>query len=489
MEIINAGDRFHRAQCIHQGVEGYERDLAKAEKIYCEILDHAPSNPWVLYALGTLHIELHHWGFGAFILSQVANIQDDIGELHNTLGIALRAMGDMDGADKAYARAGELLPGVADIPSNRAGLRINAGVPAQALEFANKALELDPDHVDAKSHKALALLELGAWNKAWDYHEARLEKKSNAYSEFTVRPRNYSGDPDSPTPMWDGESDGTLVIHGEQGIGDEIMFASCFEDVAKIVGWQGMLIEPQPRLQALFQRTFPDCRVVGTHNVDGSDWIEKETDRPQFRIPMGSLPKFFRRSKEAFPRRPYLKADPDLVDAATRRLPSDAPRVGISWQGGVHETHVELRSIPLPALRLILEQEVDWISLQYTAEAVREVAEFENTSGIRVHHYPELIEIGQDYDDTVALVASLDLLITASQSALHVAGALGVPCWVLTPSAPDWRLGVGDSRHSIWYGDHLKLYRQKMGEDWGPVIEEVAGDLVDWIRTRKAEAA
>ena len=70
-----------------------------------------------------------------------------------------------------------------------------------------------------------------------------------------------------------------------------------------------------------------------------------------------------------------------------------------------------------------------------------------------------------------------------------IAGALGVPCWVLTPSAPDWRLGVGDSRHSIRYGDHLKLYRQKMGEDWGPVIEEVAGDLVDWIRTRKAVAA
>ena len=95
------------------------------------------------------------------------------------------------------------------------------------------------------------------------------------------------------------------------------------------------------------------------------------------------------------------------------------------------------------------------------------------------------MEAPADYDETAALVSSLDLVITACQSVLHLCGALGVPCWVLTPSKPDWRLGL-ERDHMAWYGDWVRLYRQKEGEDWGPVIERVAEDVRVFTRREAA---
>jgi ADP-heptose:LPS heptosyltransferase len=124
-------------------------------------------------------------------------------------------------------------------------------------------------------------------------------------------------------------------------------------------------------------------------------------------------------------------------------------------------------------MKPILNQDATFISLQY--KDAPEIVEFENETGIKIHHWPHAMQT-KDYDDTVAMISQLDLVISVTQAAIHVAGALGVPCWVLTPKAPMWRYGLTGDKMP-WYKS-VKLYRQK--SDWVHVISDVATDLRNW---------
>lgn len=487
MQTVNVEQRIELAQRFHKGV-GMPQNLDAAEAIYNEILNHATTHPFVEYCLATLHMERGNLGLAIVIFHDALKGWPEFAECWNNLGMCLSFARHPEASDKAYARAQELKPEDADILSNRAGLRVNAGRPTEALNFANLAIRHNPEHRQARFHKALALLELSRWSQAWEWHESRLEPPDGSDGiQSGVEPRNYSGDPEKPTPWWDGKSPGRVVVHGEEGLGDEILFASCLPDA--LARGVELIFEPNPRLHKLMQRSFPDVRVQGTHYVDGREWIE-DAGRPDFKVACGTLPMFFRRKAADFPRTPYLKADYERSAEIfqTHGALSGKPRIGISWEGGVASTHVGLRSINLDAMKLIFEQDAHWISLQYTADGGRNAAAFEKSSGITIHHWEEVVGQGVDYDETASLVVGLDLVITVSQSVQHLCGALGVPCWVLTPSAPDWRLGVNKSRHTAWYGDHLRLFRQKKGEDWGPVIEAVAGELRGFL-DEKEEAA
>ena len=270
MQIVNARERLARAQRLHQGL-GSPKDLDAAESIYNEILNKNIGNPQVLYCLGTLYMERGFLGLSIQILSQVTNLAPDFGEAWNNLGMAFRGEHMLDAADQAFEQAERCLPRIADIPSNRAGIRINAGAPEDALAHAGRALDIDPAHNQARFHKALALLELQRWNEAWEAHEARLGVEKGP-AESSIAERNYHTN-GATTPWWDGKTKARVVIHGEEGLGDEIMFASCIADANKT--GSELIIEPNPRLHALFERSFPDCKVHGTHATDGGEWTAK----------------------------------------------------------------------------------------------------------------------------------------------------------------------------------------------------------------------
>ena len=122
-----------------------------------------------------------------------------------------------------------------------------------------------------------------------------------------------------------------------------------------------------------------------------------------------------------------------------------------------------------------------------SAQAQADLAELKAECGIDIPHYPDVTEAPADLDKMAALVGACDLVITASQTALHVAGAMGVPCWLMVPNKPDWRLGLNRD-HMAWYGKHLKMYRQGKDEtDWAPCIERVGTDLRRLIEERDAE--
>jgi hypothetical protein len=154
-------------------------------------------------------------------------------------------------------------------------------------------------------------------------------------------------------------------------------------------------------------------------------------------------------------------------------------RVGISWTGGQKEGRIRTRSIPLPWWKSILDNPCEFISLQYTdAEAELRVMD---GLGYDIKRCPEVFE--HDYVETAKLVMSCDLVISCCTSVIHLAGALGVPCWVMAPNKPAWRYGVKGKMP--WYRS-VRLYRQPKDNDWMPVIQRVGLDLSELLKEQQA---
>lgn len=484
MQLQKAEEVFLQARELLEGHRSdgtpCEKDLAKSELLLNEVLNNNRGNITVLYVIASLHLTKGHFALAAELLGQIVKAAPKFGEAWNNLGLANKEMNCLDEAVNCGKIAVNLLTHP-DIPCNMAGLHLNRGMPEIGLEWADMALAKDPDHVKARWHKGMALLEMGRWDEAWDYHEARLY----GGAQQNIAERNYAES--GTTAFWDGRSKGRVAIHGEQGMGDEIMFASCIPDA--IATGAEIIIEPSPRMHSLFARTFPDAKVHGTNKVDGAEWIER-WGRPDFKAPLGSLPKFYRRSTDAFPGEPFLVPCPKKKDFWQRKLDllGNLPKVGLTWQGGVHATNVSSRSFHPRVLASLFHHDVQFVSLQYDETARANVSDIREEFGIDIAHWPKAVEArdpdtgkASDLDELAALVSCLDLVISVPQTAYHFAGALGVPCWVMTPSDPDWRLGVtGDT--VPWYRSVSLIRQPEKSWDWTPVFAEVdrrLGELVD----------
>ena len=462
MRRVNALDIFEHARKLHA-----DGNLDGAERIYHQLLTHNINHLDFVLQIAQIHAQRGNHGLAIVLYKTVLEAHPELAKIWNNLGISLKLSHYNQSAELAFQRAFELEPDNVDFVSNISSIYVNAGEPDKIIEWADKAIALGPkDHagvVQAEWHKALGLLEKKIYAQGWDCAEARLKPNSGCKVEV----RNYRKD--GTTHWWDGKSNGLVVVHGEQGLGDEIMFSSCLPDAVKTGA--GIIFECAPRLESLFKRSFPEVEVIGTHNVNGEDLGGRHVD---YKCAIGSLARFYRRSESDFPGKSFLIPDPQKVELYRERLESlgSRPKIGIGWQGGVIKTRVDLRSLFLQQLLPVLNQEADFLSLQYTPAAPEEVERFFSDTGIVIHHWPEAAT-GLDMDDQAALVANLDLVISVCQTNNHVSGGLGVPCWVLTPSRPSWREGMhGDMP---WYRS-VKLYRQ-IGDDWEGIISTVATDL------------
>lgn len=394
-------------------------------------------------------------GMAQALLNLATRLDPDSSTLWNNLGLCYQEGSDLARGEAAFIKALSRDANNAFALNNLAQLYVATAQPQKAVHCADKAIALDPTMPDARYNRGLALLSQGQWQEGWEGYEHNL-------GSHRMRKERVYGH----TPRWTGVKDLTLIAYGEQGIGDEISFASCLPD---LIAENKVIIECDKRLTGLFKRSF-DCPVYGTRFDPSIEWPRRH--KIDAAVAFGSLPRFYRNSDASFPGTPYLKADPQRRLQWRALLDSLGPKkkVGIAWSGGNKNTGKARRSISLFDLLPILRQNATFVSLQYTDAP--EVDRIEKDYGIKVHHWPHAVQT-QDYDDTAALVAELDLVITVTQASVHLAGALGVPCWVLTPKAPMWRYGLTDSTMP-WYSS-VRLYRQK-GE-WLQTIADVATDL------------
>ena len=193
----------------------------------------------------------------------------------------------------------------------------------------------------------------------------------------------------------------------------------------------------------------------------------------------------YRREEADYKGQPYLVADPDRVTQWSALLGSlgPEPKIGIAWSGGSPLTQQATRRLDLEQLVPLLRiPNVHWVSLEYR-DRCDDLEALRARRSIMVHDWPWGTQT-DDYDDTAALVASLDLVISVPTTVVHLAGALGVPTWCMVHESPNVHY-AGSGGRLAYYGDTVELIRRSDG-DWGSAIKTVAGKLSGWLGERKA---
>ena len=472
MDCLEEGGGYHKQALNETQITRDERRelYRKARFLYNFVLENVEDTTWeakaALGAVGSLFIETGEWGVGITLLKAACRADPEEPSVWNALGAGYRKINKVEWARGAFEHAIKIMPPgdehkgqLAQIMHNMATTYINEGEPQKAVDWSLKALAIDPDKDEHKFNLGLAYLELGDFAKGWDGYE--VGRRQSAWDA-----RNYSH-PGRTVVDWDGSPGKNLVVYGEQGVGDEILFAHALKDAIAIS--KSVIIDCHPRLVNLFKRSFPECVVYGTRKDDDITWPgDHEIDA---KVPFGSLHRFFRRDGAHFPIFPdgYIKPDGAYVREFAGK--SGALRVGLSWIGGTKSTHVALRSMQLEKLAPILSVPgVEFVSLQYTEKAGEEVERVRAAHGWNITHDDAM---NADLDKLFGCIAGLDLVVTVLTSNVHFAGAMNVPTWVLTPVKAPWQFM---QKTMPWY-PKTKLYRQDKSDDWQPVINTLARDL------------
>lgn len=438
----------------------FERDLIS-------LLDDNPDHPVFLFQLGTYYMQQERTGLACSLLHRSMECGAGGAAPLLNLAAAYKSNHHDEQAERYYKEA--LAVAQKDKDSEAEGhalhgigsLYVNRGEPDTAIYWCDKALKVDPNDRFARWNKGIASLERGDWETGFRlYHEAGFTASKLKAAERKIK--TYGG-----LPQWDGTKGQTVICYGEQGVGDEVMFASMLPDLMRDCK---VIIDCDPRLENLFRDSFPDAvAVYPTSSIDDPyDWIKDHPDAVAT-VPMGSLGYWYRKRNEDFPKTPFLEANPDQRLGWREQLaPYKGMKIGISYWGGLKKTRQDQRSIPLDQWGPILKTEgCHFFSLQYHDWAADTAAKVGSKFGVPIHHWQDAIE---DWDSMAAFVSELDLVITVNTSLHHLCGALGVKQWCLTPKMVAWRYGQrGDSP---WYGN-CTMFRQKKPDEWGRVIRDV----------------
>jgi len=387
---------------------------------------------------------------------QARRLAPGLAAAHHNFGLALLGLGRAEEAERALRRARQLAPALPQVISALGHAMRDQGRFEEALAAYDAALRIDPAFGDALINRAQLLLLRGDYARGWQAYEQRFEA-------LGVSSRAQDG----VTP-WRGEplAGRTILVHGEQGVGDEVMYASCIPDLAARAGQ--VLLQCSDRLAPLFARSFEGVQVRGASAA------RKWGAKPDFQVDIGGLPRFLRASPDDFPARAsWLLPDAARVERWRGRLSGlgGRARVGIAWRGGAPATRGPLRSIPLDELEPLLRLDgVEFVSLQHPVPGAPE-DEPDRIDALGVHQF----DATQDLDDLAALICALDLVVSVDNSNVHLAGALGQDAWVLLPRSPDWRYGWSGETMP-WYPS-LRLWRKAPRESWKNVIGRVADAL------------
>jgi len=381
-------------------------------------------------------------------------LRPDNGEVLNNLGTALKEKGESKEAIDTYRRAMALRPGDPGVHLNLGlGLK-EAGFVEEAIASYRQALRLSPDYVDAHYALAWALLLNGEYPEGWAQYECRWRKQ-----EWIALGRHFS------QPRWDGGglSGRRILLHAEQGFGDTVHFARYIPLVAQRGG--RVIVMCQPALKRLL------ASVASAEQIVAADEALPDFD---LHCPLLSLPYVMGTTVGTIPASiPYLHAEPELARRWQAKLNVDPPalKVGLVWAGSPGNPNDANRSLSLRQLAPLAEAPgVRFFSLQKGPAA----SQTHDPANARFH----LVDIDSglnDFADTAAALANLDLLITVDTSVAHLAGSLGHPAWVLLPHSPDYRW-LREREDTSWYPT-LRLFRQKKPRQWEEVIGRVAQEL------------
>ena len=419
----------------------------EALKVLGDVLNTNFDDPAAIYLAAMTFFKTGRYGLAYNLFKRSAQLDPSKPFPWNGQGICYEQTWQLDEAERCFKEAIKRDPTNHAPLENMALVEINRCRPDEALKWCAALEKIGHQSDEATDNKAMALLMKRDWS-GWELYRQGTGRTKQ-------RPIRAYNDPEEP--MWRGEP-GTVVVYSNQGLGDEIAFASCVPDASKKAS---IILDCDGRMEGLFRRSFPGVRVYGTRFKDSRDWDHLV----DYSLPIDCLPSLFRLKDEDFPGTPYLVADPErrlqwrsLFDSY--KTTGKKPVIGIAWTGGIQHTGARKRSLSLEEL-LPLFRSVDatWVSLEYR-DRRQQIEEFRLETGIEIKDFPRVVH-ALDYDETAAMVAEVDLVLSVCTAVVHLAGALGKECWCLAPNRPRWWYGLeGDLP---WYKS-VRMFRQ--AKEW-----------------------
>ena len=386
-------------------------------------------------------------------LRQALHYAPTYAKAHNNLGTVLQSQGRLDEAVCCFTQALCLQPDFLEALNNLGLARQAQGQVEEAIACFSRLLDRQPDFVRTRWNRAIAWLLVGNFAQGWDEYAWRWQRPETPLRTLTQ-------------PLWSGEplSGQTILVYAEQGLGDTLQFMRYLP----LVQAQGgrVLFECQPELLHLLQ---------GSTGYDALYAYGQPATPPEpydRQVPLLDLPRLFRTTLDTIPAAiPYVSADVALVEKwRTRLAQHEGIRVGLVWAGNPSHHNDRNRSCPLAACApLGRVAGMTFFSLQKGAAAAQVACP---PAGL------QLVDVGaelDDFADTAAVIAQLDVVICVDTAVAHLAGAMGRPVWLTLPFAPDWRWLL-QRQDSPWYPT-MRLFRQPRPGDWTTVFQHMADNL------------
>jgi Flp pilus assembly protein TadD len=436
-------------------------------------LGERSSDPLVLSSASLVAIEMQKSGLARHLTAKAVALHPNEFIAFSKKAVVALSAGDIVSAEADLRRSLGIQPQALEPMINIGRVLELKGEMRAALRTYEDALSRRPDLAEPRLNAAVLQLGLGNYSTGWDWYEARW----NADAVITYGREKMSDRLVTTKPVFNPDRRDRVLLWAEQGLGDELMFASMFGNV--VADADHVIAQADPRLITLFKRSFPSVEFhKRIRPVDESLYDSQ--------IPIGSLGRLYRRDLASFASvvHPYLQADAALAGKFRRQMNPDRQIIGISWSTS-NPDNGRHRSVDLARLcAVFVGKPIQLVNLQYNCDLAA-INAVEESLGVEITRLPDVDNFAE-IDKLAAVVSSCDLVISIGNATAHLAAALGRPTWVLTPAAGSWRW-MFEGATTPWYPS-VRVFRQKRSGHWGDVFDELSSHLHKFVKLTSCSA-
>lgn len=476
--------------------------LSEAVASYDQAIRLRPRYAEALSNRGTALAQLRQFDAALASHDKAIALRPDYAEAHNNRGNVLNELQRFDEALASFDRAIALRPDYAEAYSNRGNVLKEMRRLEEAMESHDTAIALQPGYAEAYNNRGNLLKDLGRIDEASAsyakavllkpshvmarYNKSLLDLQRRSFAEgFDLYQLRWAADRNDPGPRtdiakWDGSpTDGPVLLWAEQGIGDEVFFASMLSLLDR--DRTSFTLSADRRLHPIYERSFPDIKLV-----DRATTRTVITGSCAAQAPIGDLGHILRVDAGAIGRRryPYIFADQSRTAQlrSTSRIPDGQVVCGLSWRSGNMKAGGD-RSIALSDLAPLLTLPgITFVNLQY-GDVSAEIESVREALGADVRRV-EGVDVFSDIDGLLSLMDLCDTVVTIDNLTAHLAGAMGMPSSVLLPIGAGQHWYWGGESPSLWYPSLDLIYQDRIGDWSGPVQAASSRLMQTAVRSR-----
>ena len=425
-KVINKNKNFSEAYFYYGLSLRKLKEYDESIKVFTKILQINPNNEFYYYNIGQVHQETKKHLEAINNFNKAIEINPKFKEAFNGLGVSLLELNKPEEAIFFLTKAIHIDP-TYKLPYNHIGIALRkSGKIKDAIKFYDKALKIDINYPSANLGKAICLFQLGKFKEGWDFYDGRLGTE-----DFIKRNSSLINVKNKLLINSKISEDSKILILREQGLGDEILYGTMYDDLLK--NYQNVTIECDERLIPIFQNSFDQkyknkFQKFGSISSNGN-----QLNNYDYVMYAGSLGKFFRKSIKDFKKNHYLFLEKNIINQSKSQIPYSNAKlnIGISWKSFKNRTATE-KSLNLDDLKNVLKShKCNFINIQY-GDVKDEISQFNKTNDISINTIDN-VDLYNDIIGVAGLLKNLDLFISVSNSTAHLAGALGVPTIVICP--------------------------------------------------------